>query len=61
MIKKIVLGLVAMGVLFVAAVVAAVILIPTHCQVEREVTIDKPREEVFNYVKKLKAQNDWGP
>ena len=61
MIKKLVLALGAVVVLFIVAVAAAVIFTPTQCKVEREVTINKPREEVFNYVKQIKAQNEWGP
>ena len=61
MLKKLLITLGAVGVLCVAAVAAAVVFTPTHCNVEREVTINKPREVVFNYVKNLKSQNEWGP
>lgn len=61
MIKKLLLAAGALVVLFVAAIAVAVALAPTRAKVEREVTINKPREEVFNYVRNLKAQNDWGP
>lgn len=61
MLKKLLTAVGAVGVLFVVAVAAAVIFTPTHCTVEREVTINKPREEVFSYVKNLKSQKEWGP
>ena len=61
MLKKFIIAMAAVVMLFILAVAAAVIFTPTHCQVEREVTINKPREEVFDYVKQLKAQKEWGP
>ncbi|HNU08415.1 MAG TPA: SRPBCC family protein [Pyrinomonadaceae bacterium] len=57
-ILKILGGLV---VLLVIAVVALIFLSPTDYKVEREVTINKPRTEVFAYAKMIKNQNDWGP
>lgn len=57
-ILKILGGLV---VLVVIALVALIFLAPADYKVEREVTINKPRAEVFAYAKMLKNQNDWGP
>jgi hypothetical protein len=34
---------------------------PTAYAVEKEVTVNKPKEQVFAYVKLLKNQNEWGP
>jgi hypothetical protein len=61
MIKKIVIALVGIVVLLVAAVAVTSFVTKTDCRVEREITINKPRAEVYNYVKILKNQNDWGP
>lgn len=47
--------------LVVIAVAALIFLVPADYKVEREVTINKPRAEVFAYAKMLKNQNDWGP
>lgn len=57
-ILKILGGLVLLAVIAVAALV---FLVPANYKVEREVTISKPRTEVFAYAKMLKNQNDWGP
>ncbi len=59
--KKILIGLLAVVLLVVAAVIAAAFLAPTDFGVERETTINKPREEVYEYSRMLKNQNDWGP
>lgn len=48
-------------VLVVIGLVALIFLAPADYKVEREVTINKPRAEVFAYAKMLKNQNDWGP
>jgi hypothetical protein len=61
MLKKILIAVGLLIVLFVAGVVALVILSPTDFRVEREVTINKPKAEVFSYLKLLKNQNEWGP
>ena len=61
MLKKILIAIGMLIVLFVVAAAAAVIVAPTHCAVEREVVINKPRAEVFEYVKHVKNQSDWGP
>ena len=61
MIKKIILALVALVVLLVAVVAIVSFVTPTDFRVERDVTINKPKAEVFTYIKALKNQNEWGP
>ncbi|MFZ1699715.1 MAG: SRPBCC family protein [Pyrinomonadaceae bacterium] len=61
MIKKILIALVAIVVLLVATVAIASFATATDFKVEREVTINKPKAEVFAYIKELKNQNEWGP
>ncbi|MBK7707659.1 MAG: SRPBCC family protein [Acidobacteria bacterium] len=51
----------AIVLLLIAALAALVFLTKTDYKVEREVTINKPRSDVFSYAKMLKNQNDWGP
>lgn len=55
-ILKFLLGII-LGVLAVALIAA--IFIDKKYQVEREVVINKPRQEVFDYVKYLKNQNNY--
>ena len=61
MIKKILLAIVALIVVGIAVVAVAAIVTPTECRVEREVTINRPKAAVFDYVRYLKHQNTWGP
>jgi len=61
MIKKILIALVAIVVLLVATVAIASFATKTDCKIEREITINKPKADVYNYVKLLKNQNEWGP
>lgn len=61
MIKKILIALVAIVVLLIAAVAIASFAMPTDFKVEREVTINKPRADIYDYVKILRNQNEWGP
>ena len=61
MIKKILLGLAALIALVVVAVVVLVFSVSGDYRVEREVAINKPKAEVFAYVKMLKNQDEWGP
>ena len=61
MIKKILLTIVALGVLLVAGLAIAAFMTPTDCRVEREVTINRPKNDVFAYVSKLRNQDTWGP
>jgi uncharacterized protein YndB with AHSA1/START domain len=59
--KKILLGLVALIILVVGALVVLVFAVDPNFKVEREIEINKPRAEVFSYVKELKNQAEWGP
>ena len=61
MIKKILLAIAALIVLLIAAVVILAFTVNGDHKVEREITINKPKAEVFSYIKMLKNQNDWGP
>jgi uncharacterized protein YndB with AHSA1/START domain len=61
MLRKILIGVLALIVLLVATVVILAFAVKTDLKVEREVTINRPKAEVFDYVKKLKNQNSWGP
>jgi hypothetical protein len=61
MIKKILIALLALVVLLVAVVAVLAFIAPTDFKVERSVTINKPKAEVFGYLKFLKNQNNWGP
>lgn len=57
-----VLKILAVVVLVLAVAIAALVfLAPADYKVEREITINKPRAEVFAYAKILKNQNEWGP
>lgn len=59
--KKI-LGILGGLLLLIVVVLAGLVFItPSEFKVEREVTINKPKAEVFAYIKQLKNQNDWGP
>lgn len=61
MIKKLLIALVVLVVVLVAAVAITSFATGTDFTVSREVTINKPRAEIFSYIKFLKNQNDWGP
>lgn len=61
MIKKALIALGVLTVLLVVAVAAAVMLTPTDFAVEKEIDINKPRAEVFEYARMVKNQNEWGP
>lgn len=61
MIKKILIGLLAIVLILIAVVAVVSFISPTDFRVEREIRINKPKAEVFSYVKILKNQNDWGP
>ncbi len=61
MIKKILIYLaVFVAVLILAGAIGSFVL-PTELTVKREVTINKPKGEIFEYVKLIKNQNEWGP
>ena len=61
MIKKILIALALIVVAVIAVVAVAAFVSPTDYRVERTVTINKPKSEVFSYIKHLKNQNEWGP
>jgi uncharacterized protein YndB with AHSA1/START domain len=61
MIKKILVAVSALILLIVIALTVLTFTTPTEFGVEREVTINRPVNEVFSYVRLLKNQNDWGP
>lgn len=61
MIKKILIAVLALIVLLVATVVILAFTVAGDYKVEREITINKPKSEVFAYLKMLKNQNEWGP
>lgn len=61
MIKKILIAIVLIAVVLIAGFAIAAFVSPTDYKVERSVTINKPKAEVFNYIKLLKNQNEWGP
>lgn len=61
MIKKLLIAVGLLIVVFVVAVAAVVVIAPTDFALEREIVINKPRSEVFAYAKLIKNQNDWGP
>ena len=59
--KKILFGIAALIALLVIIVGVLAVIAPTDMQVEREVVINKPKAEVFEYLKFVKNQDDWGP
>ena len=40
-------------------VVLLILVAPTEFKMEREISINKPKDEVFNYLKQLKNQDTW--
>ncbi len=48
------------GILLIVVVVL-VFAVSGDYQVEREITINKPKADVFSYAKMVKNQNEWGP
>ena len=61
MIKKILIAVGAVLILLVAVVVILAFAVSPDYKVEREITINRPKSDVFDYVKKIKNQNQWGP
>ena len=59
--KKVLLGIVGLIVLAVVALAIIAFVSPTEFNVEREVVINRPKGQVFSYLKLLRNQNDWGP
>ncbi len=61
MLKKLIVGFGLLIILIVAALAVLVFTLPTEIKVEREVIVNKPKADVFNYAKMLRNQNEWGP
>jgi uncharacterized protein YndB with AHSA1/START domain len=59
--KNILIGLAAVVFLIIGVLVVLVFITPTAFEVEREIVIDKPKAEVFAYLKQIKKQEQWGP
>ncbi|WP_411895283.1 SRPBCC family protein [Winogradskyella sp. A2] len=45
----------------IGIIILLTIIAPKNYNVSRSVTVNKPVEEVFNYIKYVKKQNDWSP
>ena len=54
-VKRILIGLL----LLIVLVLIAALFIPKGMMAEREIVINKPKQEVFNYIKLLKNQNNY--
>lgn len=61
MIKRLLAAVVILVVIVVASIAVLSFVAPTDFRVQREVTINKQRGEIYSYVKYLKNQNEWGP
>ena len=61
MLKKILLAVLGLAILLIAFVAIAAFVTKSDYSVERQVTINRPKAEVFPYIKLLKNQNEWGP
>ncbi len=61
MIKKLLIAIVVLAVVGVAALAVISFSTTADWKVSREVTINKPRNEIYTYIKFLKNQNEWGP
>jgi len=59
--KKILFGVVALIALVAIIVGVMALIAPTEFKSEREIVINKPKAEVFEYLKSLKNQEKWGP
>jgi uncharacterized protein YndB with AHSA1/START domain len=59
--KKILAIIVGLIVLAIGAVVVGGLVAPKEFKSEREIVINKPKAEVFAYLKMLKNQDTWGP
>lgn len=58
--RKILVALAVSAVLLVAIVAVLAFIAPTGIKVERSITINKPKAEVFDYLRLLKNQSNWG-
>jgi len=45
----------------IALTVVLALLAPKEYEINRSISINKPLEEVFTYLKSLKEQDDWSP
>jgi hypothetical protein len=61
MLKKFGLFVLVLVLLIGVGLAAAIFIAPTDFNVEREITINRPKAEVFEYVRHIKNQNEWGP
>ena len=61
MLKKILLAVLGLAILLIAFVAIAAFVTESDYSVERQVTVNRPKADVFNYIKLLKNQNEWGP
>ena len=59
--KNILIGLAAVVLLIVGVLVVLIFVTPTAFELEREIVIEKPKAEVFAYLKQIKNQEKWGP
>ena len=59
--KKILFAIIAVIAIAAAAVAILAFIAPTSFEVERDIVINRPRSDVFDYVRLLKNQNEWGP
>ena len=59
--KKALIYLAGIVVLILGILIALVVITPEGFRVEREVVINKPKDQVFNYMVKLRNQEKWGP
>ncbi len=51
--------LVLVGIVFLGLLAAAIL--PENFKIEKEVVINKPKSEVFEYLKMTKNENEWNP
>lgn len=59
--KKILMILAGVVLVLVIICGAIIAFAPTSYDVSREITIERPRSEVFDYVKLTRNQKEWGP
>jgi hypothetical protein len=61
MIKKLLFALLGLIAVLVGAVITLNFIAPKNYKVEREITINKPKADVYNYARMLGNQDTWGP
>lgn len=59
MLKKILMAIGVLIALLIALTILLTVIAPVDFAAEREVVINKPKSEVFNYLKFVKNQNNW--